>query len=137
MPTHKVKGGKYQWGKSGKVYPTKQQADKQGRAIYASGWREKTHENKGYETNKKMEKQLIRLTESDLKRIIEQSVKSILKEGLDYRMEALNLLAQLKEEMGADQLCDRLASRLVGAIDHRGLYETLMDIKNIDCPSCE
>lgn len=39
MPTHKVKGG-YKWGKHGKVYPTKPQADKQGQAIYASGWRE-------------------------------------------------------------------------------------------------
>ena len=38
MPTHKVKGG-YKWGKSGKVYPTKAQANKQGRAIYANGWR--------------------------------------------------------------------------------------------------
>ena len=39
MPTHKVKGG-YRWGKHGKVYPTKAQADKQGQAIYASGWKE-------------------------------------------------------------------------------------------------
>ena len=39
MPTHQVKGG-YRWGKHGKVYPTKKQADKQGQAIYASGWRE-------------------------------------------------------------------------------------------------
>lgn len=45
MPTHKVKGG-YKWGKSGKVYPTKKQADAQGRAIYANGWREnKKNEN--------------------------------------------------------------------------------------------
>jgi len=35
MPTKKVKGG-YKWGESGKVYPTKAQADKQGRAIKAS-----------------------------------------------------------------------------------------------------
>jgi hypothetical protein len=34
MPVHKNKSG-YQWGKSGKVYPTKAQAEKQGRAIYA------------------------------------------------------------------------------------------------------
>ena len=32
MPTRKVKGG-YRYGKKGKVYPTKEQADKQGRAI--------------------------------------------------------------------------------------------------------
>ena len=35
MPTKKVKGG-YKWGTKGKVYPTKAQADKQGRAIKAS-----------------------------------------------------------------------------------------------------
>lgn len=40
MPVRKVQGG-YQWGKTGKVYPTKPQADAQGRAIYASGYREK------------------------------------------------------------------------------------------------
>ena len=38
MPVHKVKGG-YKWGSSGKVYPTKKQAEKQGRAIYASGYK--------------------------------------------------------------------------------------------------
>ena len=34
----KVKGG-YRWGKSGKVYKTKKAAERQGRAIYASGYR--------------------------------------------------------------------------------------------------
>lgn len=40
MPVHKTKGG-YQFGTQGKVYPTKQQAEAQARAIYASGYREK------------------------------------------------------------------------------------------------
>ena len=40
MPVRKVQGG-YQWGKTGKVYPTAAQAERQGRAIIASGWREK------------------------------------------------------------------------------------------------
>lgn len=40
MPVRKVNGG-YQWGKTGKVYPTRAQAEAQGRAIRASGWREK------------------------------------------------------------------------------------------------
>ena len=35
MPVHKVKGG-YRWGRHGKVYPTKKQAARQGRAIKAS-----------------------------------------------------------------------------------------------------
>ena len=39
MPVRKVKGG-YKWGKSGKTYPTKEQAEKQARAIYASGYKE-------------------------------------------------------------------------------------------------
>jgi len=39
MPVHRVKGG-WKWGKSGKTYPTKAQADRQAKAIYASGYRE-------------------------------------------------------------------------------------------------
>ena len=40
MPVKRVSGG-YQWGNSGKVYPTKAQAEAQGRAAYAAGYREK------------------------------------------------------------------------------------------------
>jgi hypothetical protein len=40
MPTRKVKGG-YRYGERGKVYPTKAQADRQGRAIRASQARER------------------------------------------------------------------------------------------------
>ena len=35
MPVHKVKGG-WKWGTKGKVYPTKAQAARQGRAIQAN-----------------------------------------------------------------------------------------------------
>lgn len=35
MPVRKV-GSRYQWGTHGKKYPTKAQALRQGRAIYAS-----------------------------------------------------------------------------------------------------
>ena len=38
MPVYKVKGG-YRWGKTGKVYPTKAQAQRQARAAYASGYK--------------------------------------------------------------------------------------------------
>jgi len=38
MPVRKVPGG-YQWGQHGKVYPTKAQAEAQGRAAYAAGYR--------------------------------------------------------------------------------------------------
>tara|TARA_A100001015_G_scaffold295358_1_gene374229 strand:+ start:1377 stop:1511 length:135 start_codon:yes stop_codon:yes gene_type:complete len=37
MPVRKVKGG-WKWGNTGKVYPTKKQAEAQGRAIRASGY---------------------------------------------------------------------------------------------------
>jgi hypothetical protein len=40
MPVRKVKGG-YRWGSSGKIYRTKRQAQRQARAIYASGYRKK------------------------------------------------------------------------------------------------
>lgn len=40
MPVKKVKGG-YKWGSSGKVYKTKDAAEKQGRAIYANGYKGK------------------------------------------------------------------------------------------------
>ena len=40
MPVKKVKDG-YKWGTKGKVYPTKQQAERQGRAIEAAKEKEK------------------------------------------------------------------------------------------------
>lgn len=40
MPVRKVKGG-WKWGKSGKTYKTKKEAERQGRAIYASGYKKK------------------------------------------------------------------------------------------------
>lgn len=45
MPVHSASGGGYQWGNSGKVYrgkDAKKKAEKQARAIYASGWHEKS-----------------------------------------------------------------------------------------------
>lgn len=41
MPIHRTKSGGYQWGKTGKVYKSKAKAERQGRAIYAAGWRGK------------------------------------------------------------------------------------------------
>lgn len=45
MPVKKVKGG-YQWGNHGKVYPTREEAEKQAEAAYANGYREKSSDNK-------------------------------------------------------------------------------------------
>ena len=38
MPIHKVPGG-WKWGKSGKVYAKRSDAEKQAEAIYASGYK--------------------------------------------------------------------------------------------------
>jgi len=40
MPVTKVKGG-YRWGKSGKIYETKAEAERQGRAVYAAKYKSK------------------------------------------------------------------------------------------------
>jgi hypothetical protein len=40
MPVRKVKGG-WRWGKTGKVYPSKAQAERQGQAIRAAQRRRK------------------------------------------------------------------------------------------------
>lgn len=44
MPVHRTKDGGYKWGKSGKTYygkDAKEKAEKQGKAVRASGWKEK------------------------------------------------------------------------------------------------
>jgi hypothetical protein len=46
MPVRKVKGG-WRWGKSGKTYKTKNAAQKQARAIHASGYRSLHKHKKG------------------------------------------------------------------------------------------
>lgn len=38
MPVRKVEGG-YKWGSSGKVYPTRAQAARQGAAAYSAGYK--------------------------------------------------------------------------------------------------
>ena len=40
MPIRKVGKNKWQWGKHGKIYPTRKQAVKQAVAAYASGYKE-------------------------------------------------------------------------------------------------
>ena len=40
MPVRKVKAG-YKWGSTGKTYKTKAAAQRQARAIYASGYKKK------------------------------------------------------------------------------------------------
>lgn len=45
MPVRKVKGG-YQYGESGKIYKSKEDAEKQGKAIRASQAKKKKKEKK-------------------------------------------------------------------------------------------
>lgn len=40
MPVRRVKGG-YRWGKTGKTYKTRAEAERQGRAIRASGYKKR------------------------------------------------------------------------------------------------
>ena len=41
MPVRKVKGG-YRWGSTGKIYKTRAQAERQGRAVKASGYKKRS-----------------------------------------------------------------------------------------------
>ncbi len=45
MPVRKVKGG-YKWGSTGKVYKTREGAERQARAAYASGYRKSGRNSK-------------------------------------------------------------------------------------------
>ena len=47
MPIHKVPGG-WKWGKTGKVYKDKEDAERQMRAIYASGYKEEARPIKSF-----------------------------------------------------------------------------------------
>ena len=60
MPVYKVKGG-YRWGKTGKVYKTKAAAERQGKAIRASGYSKggDTINAAGIYTNPTMRRKLV------------------------------------------------------------------------------
>lgn len=73
MPIHKVKGG-WKWGKSGKVYPDKEDAEKQMRAIYASGYKEEA-----FPTFRKF----LQIKEADRDGEYEQSYKNTEKPNLE------------------------------------------------------
>lgn len=57
MPVHAVRsaGGKiigWQFGQSGKIYKTKQEAEEQERAIRASGWKGDSNDNSEDDSSK-------------------------------------------------------------------------------------
>lgn len=97
MPTHKVKGG-YKWGKSGKVYPTKKQADAQGRAIYANGWGE--NESIELKTNPLNEK-----SDDYLYKIISETLNELygnIEEGIDFDNKTLLVSYNPSHEKNVD-----------------------------------
>jgi len=49
MPVRKVRGG-YKWGTKGKVYAKKSNAQRQARAIYASGYKRSKSKKRGKKT---------------------------------------------------------------------------------------
>ena len=55
VPVRKVKGG-YRFGRTGKVHKTKKAADRQARAIYASGYGKKKKTKRSTRRNRKKAK---------------------------------------------------------------------------------
>lgn len=82
-------------------------------------------------------KQRIRLSESDLHKMIKESVRQVLREDEDYEGKCWDLMGELMERIGSDSLCSLLMNRLAGQIDYRGVYETLQDIYAIELNGIE
>lgn len=72
-------------------------------------------------------KQSIRLTESELKKIISESVKRVLKENIGRSEETYYLYKELQNNLGSKVLCDELADRF----DDKTLFNILSDIKSM------
>ena len=73
-------------------------------------------------------KKRIKLNESELRNIISESVKRVLKESLSNNNEVWDLLEKVKECLGADEVCNRLVGR-----DPYAAYKVLKDIYSIEC----
>lgn len=135
MPVHKVKGG-YKWGKTGKTYPTKKQAEKQARAIYANGYKgvNENDNNGNIKISKNMNKKnTIKLTESELKKIISESVTKVLKE-MDESNEINKLLSQTSDyilKFDASDEARRCAQALENWTEYRESY--ILDCLNFAC----
>ena len=66
MPLHQNQDGTWQWGKSGKKYKKKQDAIKQMKAIFASGYVEKKATLNGYASNDTNNKGPMYMTYTDV-----------------------------------------------------------------------
>ena len=82
-------------------------------------------ENKNINCNRNMNKKLIRLTESDLHRIVKRSVKRMLREGMYY-----DEFQSVREMLGDEQILDELvqylsSDELRDFVDHLKRYYDL------------
>ena len=73
-------------------------------------------------------KKSIKLNESELRNIISESVKKVLKESFSNNNEVWDLLEKVKECLGADEVCNRLVGR-----DPYAAYKVLKDIYSVEC----
>ena len=83
-------------------------------------------------------KKKIRLTEKDLSKIIQESVKRVLKEGYSDYSEIYNKFQKIKDYLGSDELVDRMlyfmyVKDMVEDFEHY-LYSTgqMIDFENQD-----
>ena len=74
-----------------------------------------------------MDKKVVRLTENELKQIIQESVQTILKEGNRYDS-VLEKVDELKEYIGADALI----SRIIARIGEDEAFHIINDIWNLE-----
>lgn len=90
------------------------------------------NENKDLKINTNMKENVVKLTESELKKIVTESVRQIIKENSEQGP-SIDLANEVMECIGAENLCYRLMARLAGQISWRGVYQTLQEIYDIEC----
>jgi len=112
MPVRKVNGG-YRWGNSGKLYPTKAQAERQGRAIHASGYANGGIASLGNETAEKpasngiydlwKERAWLRPTPEDNKAAIEHTMTTYFEEDSPHVTDYMINQAIVESRLGQDK----------------------------------
>lgn len=77
MPLHQNQDGTWQWGKSGKKYKKKQDAIKQMKAIFASGYVEKKATLNGYVSNDTNNKGSMYMTYTEVYQLLKNAAAQI------------------------------------------------------------
>lgn len=75
-------------------------------------------------------KQVIRLTESDLHRVIKESIKEVMNESYN-EYGVWNLIDKLKEVMSVEDILNRLIAR-ISPIEARNMLEDILSVENPD-----